>query len=95
MSPPPAELPRTDYPPAQALCALQVSDTVLYLVAAVVIYRFTGADVTSPALSASTKTLEKIAYGVAIPTIVIAGVINGHVAAVSFLPPRVDPEVYC
>lgn len=38
---------------------------------------------TSPALSASTKILEKIAYGVAIPTIVIAGVINGHVAAVS------------
>lgn len=68
---------------------------MLYLVAAVVIYRFTGADVTSPALSASTKTLEKIAYGVAIPTIVIAGVINGHVAAVSFLlpPPPVDPEV--
>lgn len=70
-------------PPQQALCALQVSDTVLYLVAAVVIYRYTGADVTSPALSASTKILEKIAYGVAIPTIVIAGVINGHVAAVS------------
>ncbi|RPB14652.1 amino acid transporter [Morchella conica CCBAS932] len=68
-----------DYP--KALCALQISDTILYLTAAVVIYRYTGEDVTSPALSSSTKLLEKIAYGIAIPTIVIAGVINGHVAA--------------
>lgn len=74
------------------MCALQISDTILYLTAAVVIYRYTGEDVTSPALSSSTKLLEKIAYGIAIPTIVIAGVINGHVAAVCILlSPPGDP----
>lgn len=67
----------------QALCALQISDTTLYLAAAVVIYRYTGEGVVSPALGSSTRLLEKIAYGIAIPTIVISGVINGHVAAVS------------
>ncbi|KAL2219013.1 amino acid transporter [Thermoascus aurantiacus ATCC 26904] len=67
-----------DYP--KGLLVLQCSDTALYLIAAVVIYRFGGKDVASPALSSVGPTLSKVAYGVAIPTIVIAGVINGHVA---------------
>ena len=53
----------------------------MYVIAAVVIYRYAGADVASPALGSTSPLLQKIAYGVAIPTIVVAGVINGHVAA--------------
>ncbi|KAF6809725.1 amino acid transporter [Colletotrichum plurivorum] len=69
-----------DWPKALAL--LQIADTTLYLLAAIVIYVFVGPDVPSPALSAAaSKTMRKAIWGVAIPTIVIAGVIYGHVAA--------------
>jgi hypothetical protein len=56
----------------------------LYTVTAIVIYRFTGDGVTSPALGSTGPLLAKVAYGIALPTIVIAGVINGHVAVVCF-----------
>ncbi|KAK7428292.1 hypothetical protein QQZ08_005189 [Neonectria magnoliae] len=69
-----------DWPKALAL--LQISDTAIYLVAAIVIYVYVGTDVPSPALSAAgSATMRKIIWGIAIPTIVIAGVIYGHVAA--------------
>ncbi|KAJ5673776.1 hypothetical protein N7462_009215 [Penicillium macrosclerotiorum] len=96
-----------DFPKALAL--LQTIDMTLYIVAAVVIYRFAGPDVASPALGSAGPLISKIAYGVALPTvrniyyhlnkyysifmeypliislvqIVIAGVINSHVAAKS------------
>ena len=53
----------------------------MYLIVAIVTYRYAGHDVASPALGSTSPVLRKIAYGIAIPTIVIAGVINGHVAA--------------
>ncbi|KAL2843911.1 transmembrane amino acid transporter protein-domain-containing protein [Aspergillus pseudoustus] len=65
----------------KALVALQVTDTVLYLITAVVIYRYAGAGVKSPALLSTSPTVAKVAFGVAIGTIVIAGVIIGHVGA--------------
>ncbi|KAH7368079.1 aromatic and neutral aliphatic amino acid permease [Plectosphaerella cucumerina] len=69
-----------DWPKALAL--LQIVDTTLYLLAAIVIYVFVGPDVPSPALSAAgSRTMRKVIWGIAIPTIVIAGVIYGHVAA--------------
>jgi hypothetical protein len=69
-----------DFPKAMAL--LQIVDTGLYLIAALVIYLYVGSEVPSPALSAAaTKVMRKAIWGVAIPTIVIAGVIYGHVAA--------------
>ncbi|KAJ6190146.1 hypothetical protein N7519_000167 [Penicillium mononematosum] len=67
----------------KALALLQSIDMTLYIVAAVVIYRYTGADVASPALGSAGLLISRIAYGIALPTIVIAGVINGHVAAKS------------
>ncbi|XHG02506.1 hypothetical protein AWENTII_005856 [Aspergillus wentii] len=67
-----------DFP--KALCLLQSIDISLYIIAAIVIYRYTGSDVTSPALGSAGPLISKIAYGVAIPTIIIAGVINGHIA---------------
>lgn len=41
----------------------------MYVVAAVVIYRFGGADVASPALGSTSPIMSKIAYGIAIPTV--------------------------
>ncbi|KAL4784715.1 transmembrane amino acid transporter protein-domain-containing protein [Aspergillus varians] len=68
-----------DFP--KGLCLLQGIDISLYLIAAVVIYRFGGADVDSPALSSAGPIVSKVAYGIALPTILIAGVIYGHIAS--------------
>ncbi|KAL8913534.1 MAG: hypothetical protein Q9172_007267 [Xanthocarpia lactea] len=65
----------------KSLYLLQGCDVSMYLLVAVVIYRYAGADVASPALGSTSGILPKVAYGIAIPTIIIAGVINGHVAA--------------
>lgn len=69
----------SDYP--KALMMLQACDTILYLVTAVVVYRYIGHGVGSPALSSTHPLISKIAYGIACPTIVISGVVNGNVAA--------------
>ncbi|PKY06961.1 hypothetical protein P168DRAFT_230854 [Aspergillus campestris IBT 28561] len=68
-----------DFP--KALCLLQGIDISLYLIAAVVIYRFGGADVASPALGSASPIVSKVAFGIALPTIIIAGVIYGHIAS--------------
>ncbi|MCJ1468030.1 hypothetical protein MMC07_006656 [Pseudocyphellaria aurata] len=65
----------------KALFLLQGADISMYLIVAVVIYRYAGAEVESPALSSTSPMVKKVAYGIAIPTILVAGVINGHVAA--------------
>jgi len=65
----------------KALFLLQGVDVSMYLIVAIVTYRYAGAEVTSPAVGSTSPLLQKISYGIAIPTIVIAGVINGHDAA--------------
>ena len=65
----------------KALYLLQAVDTSMYLIVAAIIYRYSGPNVKSPALGSTSPTLRKVAYGIAIPTIIIAGVINGHVAS--------------
>ncbi|KAB8246561.1 transmembrane amino acid transporter protein-domain-containing protein [Aspergillus flavus] len=67
-----------DFP--KSLCMLQGFEIILYTVASAVIYRYAGQDVASPALGSAGPVVRKVAYGVAIPTIVIAGVVLGHVA---------------
>lgn len=68
-----------DFP--KALFALQSVDVSLYLTVAIVVYRYAGTDVASPALGSLASPVNKIAYGIALPTIAIAGVIYGHVAS--------------
>ncbi|RMZ84869.1 hypothetical protein DV738_g256, partial [Chaetothyriales sp. CBS 135597] len=48
---------------------------------AVVIYRYAGDEVASPALGSATGVVKKVAWGIALPTIIIAGVIYGHIAS--------------
>ncbi|RAL14694.1 putative amino acid transporter [Aspergillus homomorphus CBS 101889] len=67
-----------DFP--KSLAMLQVLDTTMYIITAMVIYRYAGPDVKSPALSSAGPLMSKVAYGLAIPTVIIAGVIFGHVA---------------
>lgn len=82
-----------DFP--KSLYLLQGVDMSLYIVAAIVIYYYTGSDVASPALGSAGQLISRIAYGTALPTvsvpchsqkwlllisqIIIAGVIVGHV----------------
>jgi len=66
-----------DFP--KALITLQVSDTFMYLLVALVIYAHGGDQVDSPALGTAPKIVGKVAWGLAIPTIIIAGVMYGHV----------------
>ncbi|KAK5945318.1 hypothetical protein PMZ80_002522 [Knufia obscura] len=68
-----------DFP--KALVALQITDTTIYFITAMVCYAYAGQDVLSPALGSAGGVVGKIAWGLAIPTIVIAGVIYGHVAS--------------
>ncbi|KKY34346.1 putative aromatic and neutral aliphatic amino acid permease [Diaporthe ampelina] len=69
-----------DWP--KALAFLQITDTTLYIVSAVIIYVYVGPDVPSPALSAAgSATVRKVIWGIAIPTIAIAAVIYTHVAS--------------
>ncbi|KAJ9609013.1 hypothetical protein H2200_006784 [Cladophialophora chaetospira] len=71
-----------DFP--KALAFLQCSDISMYIITAVVVYYYAGNNVASPALDSASTVVKKIAYGVALPTIVIAGVVNAHVG-VKFL----------
>jgi hypothetical protein len=57
----------TEFP--KALFLLQATDTIMYLVVAIVVYRYTGATVSSPALSSTSDVVKKIAYGIALPTV--------------------------
>ena len=60
------EEPR-DFPKSLAL--LQVIDTALYLVTAVVTYRYFGPGISSPAPSSAGKVMKRVAYGIALPTV--------------------------
>ena len=66
-----------DFP--KALVLLQTVAVTVYIVVAVVIYQYAGAAVASPALSSASPLFKKIAFAIAAPTIVVAGVINAHV----------------
>jgi hypothetical protein len=63
-----------------ALFVQQAVATVLYSIVGCVIYYYAGPNVPSPAISAAQPYLAKAAYIVASLTIVVAGVVNAHVA---------------
>jgi hypothetical protein len=56
-----------DFP--KALAMLQIIDTTMYVVTAMVIYCYAGPTVASPALSSAGPMMKKVAYGLAIPTV--------------------------
>ncbi|KAJ5624748.1 hypothetical protein N7510_001057 [Penicillium lagena] len=64
----------------KSLAMLQIVDTVLYLISALIIYRYVGPDVQSPAILSLSPLMSKIAWGLAIPTTILSGVVLGHVA---------------
>lgn len=67
-----------EYP--KSLAMLQVTDTCMFIVAAVVIYYYGGPDVASPAPSSAGPIMKKVAYGLAIPTVSTYGTFTFIVA---------------
>lgn len=65
----------------KSVIMMQISSVMLYVVFSVVVYYYAGSSVLAPALSSAPSLIRKIAYGLALPTIVVSGVINGHIAA--------------
>lgn len=60
-----------DFP--RALALLQMSEMVLYTVAAIVIYAYVGPTVNSPALNSAGALIRKVSYAIAMPTVCISG----------------------
>jgi len=56
-----------DFP--KALYVLQLVDTSMYIVVAIIVYRYTGEKVASPAIGSAALTVMKVAYGSALPTV--------------------------
>ncbi|KAJ5929559.1 Amino acid transporter transmembrane [Penicillium verhagenii] len=69
-----------DFPKALAL--LQTVDMTLYIIASVVIYRYVGPAVTSPALGSAGPLISRIAYGVALPTFKLMSFSQHHTIGV-------------
>ncbi|KAF1940872.1 hypothetical protein EJ02DRAFT_512839 [Clathrospora elynae] len=53
---------------------------IFYMLISAVIYYYTGPLVASPALGSASPLFSKICFGIALPTIIVAGVVNGSVA---------------
>ncbi|RMY66808.1 hypothetical protein D0864_11743 [Hortaea werneckii] len=70
--------PQKDFP--KSLRFLILTTTTLYILTATLIYHYAGTSVSSPALGSAPPLGRKLAYGFAIPTIVVAGVIPALVA---------------
>jgi hypothetical protein len=41
----------------------------MYLVVTIVVYRYAGVEVASPALGSASRVVVKVAYGIALPTV--------------------------
>lgn len=71
------------YPRALALCQSVV--TVVFLVVGIVVYYFCGSYVASPALGSAGVKIKKASYGVALPGLLVSGILLAHVGAFSSL----------
>ena len=59
---------------------MQITAVSFYMLISAVIYYYAGPRVASPALGSASPIVRKISFGIALPTIVVAGVVNGSVA---------------
>jgi amino acid permease len=66
------------YTKAMLLC--QGVATATYLTVGIIIYYFCGSYVATPALGSAGKTIKKVAYGLALPGLIVGATINTHVS---------------
>lgn len=65
------------YPRALAVC--QTVITVVFLIVGIVVYYYCGSYVASPALGSAGSNIKKVAYGIALPGLLVSGVLLAHV----------------
>ena len=65
----------------KSLAMLQIVDTILYLISAMIIYRYIGPGVESPAILSLSPVMKKIAWGLAIPTVSVINTPIFHIIA--------------
>lgn len=54
--------------------------TAVYLIVSIVVYYFCGTYVASPALGSAGPLLKKVSYGIALPGLLMSGVLLSHVS---------------
>ncbi|WVQ95771.1 hypothetical protein IAU59_002870 [Kwoniella sp. CBS 9459] len=59
----------------------QMGVTALYLVVGCVVYHFVGQYIASPALGSAGFTVKKVCYGLALPGLIVGGLLYAHIAA--------------
>ncbi|KAM0078569.1 hypothetical protein ACKRZS_009291 [Fusarium odoratissimum] len=64
------------YTKAMLLC--QSVATATYIIVGVIIYYYCGSYVASPALESAGKTIKQVAYGLALPGLIVGATINAH-----------------
>ncbi|KAJ4264534.1 hypothetical protein NW762_005736 [Fusarium torreyae] len=69
------------YPRALAVCQTVV--TIVFLVVGIVVYYYCGSYVASPALGSAGSTIKKASYGIAIPGLLVSGILLAHQGKVS------------
>ncbi|OCK99147.1 uncharacterized protein K441DRAFT_674068 [Cenococcum geophilum 1.58] len=74
-----AELKRPSGFP-KALAFMQTTPSTFYLLISAIIYYYAGPHVASPALGSASPIIANIAFGLALPTIITPGVVNGSMA---------------
>lgn len=82
----------------KALLVQQAFMMVAYLVVSIVIYRYGGDNVASPALGSTSKTVAKVAWGIAIPTVSSRSVWSGthglDIAVLTQMHRSSSPELF-
>lgn len=73
----------SDY--VKSTCAIGIIEIVIYTLTGSLIYAFVGDSVASPALLSTSKTVSRVAFGVALPVIFISGSINSTVLGKYFM----------
>ncbi|KAF5664787.1 neutral amino acid permease [Fusarium heterosporum] len=68
-----------DYKKALILCQSVV--TIVYVVVGIVVYYYCGTYVASPALGSAGKTIKRVAYGLALPGLIVSATLYTHVPA--------------
>ncbi|KAI7211583.1 hypothetical protein KC333_g7613 [Hortaea werneckii] len=65
----------------KALVVAQTGTTLLYVVIGIVVYYYCGSYVASPALGSAGPLIKKIAYGIALPGLLVTAILIGHMPA--------------
>jgi len=70
----------------RAIIVSQVSVTVFYLVIGIVLYVYAGPYVASPALGTAGTLIKRVAYGLALPGLIVSAMLFVHVRSPFPLP---------